>query len=139
MESQTPNQTPPAPPTGQKPKILLVEDDTLLIKMYKTKFEMEGFEILVAQDGESGLQIALNSDIDFIILDVMLPKISGLDLLEKLRQDPRKKDLKVIFLSNLNNPQDAQKAFNLGAKEYLLKSNLTPSEIVKKVHQYLNV
>lgn len=133
MDDIIPNQV------SQKAVILIVEDDTLLIKMYKTKFELDGFTVITAQDGESGLKIASEKTVDFIILDVMLPKISGLDLLEKLRQIPGKENVKVIILSNLNNPADAQKAFNLGAKEYLLKSNLTPSEIVKKIHQYLNV
>ena len=120
-----------------RPTILLVEDDPLLVKMYRTKFLKEGFEILTAEDGEAGLQLALEKKIDCLVLDLMIPKLSGFDLLAKLRQDPKAKDLPVIILSNLAQPEDAQKAAQLGVKEFLLKANLTPSQVVAKVKQHL--
>jgi len=122
--------------TVQK-KILLVEDDPLLVKMYTAKFTKEGFQVISAQDGEAGLNLALKGDVNIIILDVMMPKLSGIDLLTKLRQDPRGKDIPVLMLTNLTQEEEAQKALSLGAKEYLIKANLTPSQVVERVKKYI--
>lgn len=119
------------------PVILLIEDDSLLLKMYKTKLEKEGFQVLAAEDGQKGLKMALEEKVDFILLDIMMPKISGLDLLTKLRQNPKGKNIPVIVLSNLAQPEKSKKALDLGAKEFLVKANFTPSQVVAKVKQYL--
>ena len=123
--------------TSKKPLILLIEDDSLLIKMYKTKFTAEGFEVIVAEEGESGLKMALENPVNFIILDIMMPKLSGLEVLETLRQHPKGKTIPVIVLSNLDQEEKAQKALQLGAKEFLVKANFTPAQIVEKVRKYL--
>jgi DNA-binding response OmpR family regulator len=125
------------PVAPRLPRILLIEDDTLLVKMYRTKFEKEGFEVLPAYDGLSGLKIALEEDIDLIILDIMLPKLSGLDLLAKLRQYPKGKNIPVIVLTNLTQQKDAEKSISLGAKEFLIKANLTPGVVIEKVRANL--
>lgn len=128
------------PQPAQKPRvqtILLVEDDPLLSRMYQTKFTKEGYRVLLAEDGEAGLKIALEQRIDFLILDIMMPKLSGLDLLAKLRENPRGKTIPVIVLSNLAQQKEAEKALALGAKEFLIKANLTPSQVSAKVKQYL--
>ncbi len=117
--------------------ILLIEDDPLLVKMYSTKFIMEGFKVLSALDGETGLKMAVENNIDFIILDLMMPRLSGLQVLEKLRQNPNKIDIPVIVLTNLARQEDNDKAMELGAKEYLVKANLTPTQVVEKVNLYL--
>lgn len=129
----------PVPPVPQTPApvILLAEDDSLLANMYKTKFTREGFQVLTAEDGEETLKIALEQKIDFMILDIMMPKLSGIDVLKKLRQDPRGAKLPVLVLSNLAQEKEAQEAIQLGAKEFLVKANLTPSQVVLKVKQYL--
>lgn len=119
------------------PKILLVEDDPLLVKMYSTKFSTDGFNVLTASDGEQGLKTALAEHPDFIILDVMMPKLSGIDMLTKLKQDPQGAQIPVLVLSNLSQEQEAKRALDLGAKEYLVKANFTPSEVVTKVRAYL--
>ena len=131
MTDQAINQTP------KKPLILLIEDDSLLIKMYKAKFIAEGFEVIVAEEGESGLKMALENPVNFVILDVMMPKLSGLEVLEKLRQDPKGKIIPVVVLSNLDQEEKSKKALQLGAKEFLVKANFTPSQIVEKVRKYL--
>lgn len=131
-----PESQPPAP-AATKPVILLAEDDTLLSRMYKTKFEKEGFQIVTAEDGETALKIALEQKIDLIILDIMMPKLSGIDMLRRLREDPRGQNIPVIVLSNLTQQKEAQEALQLGAKEYLIKANLIPSQIIAKVRQYL--
>jgi len=131
MTDQAINQTP------KKPLILLIEDDSLLIKMYKAKFIAEGFEVIIASEGESGLKMALENPVSFIILDVMMPKLSGLEVLEKLRQDPKGKIIPVVVLSNLDQEEKSKKAVQLGAKEFLVKANFTPAQIVEKVRKYL--
>jgi DNA-binding response OmpR family regulator len=120
-----------------KHKILIVEDDPLLTKMYTTKFITEGFEVTSAADGEEGLAKATAVTPDFIILDVMMPKLSGIDMLSRLRATEKGKNVPVIVLSNLSQEEEAKKALALGAKEYLIKANFTPSEVVTKVRMYL--
>lgn len=120
-------------------KILIVEDDPLLVKMYNAKFENEGFIVFTADDGVSGLDLALKEKPDFIVLDIMMPQMSGLDLLENLRKDAAGKNIPVLILTNLSGADEEKKAKDLGVKEYLLKTNLTPGEIAEKVKKYLNV
>lgn len=119
------------------PKVLLVEDDPLLTKMYEAKFRAEGFDIVSAPDGVRGLEMVDQDGIDFIILDIMMPQLSGIDMLEKLRGSQKGKDIPVIILTNLSEKDEEDKAGKLGVKEYLLKANLTPSEVVEKVKKYI--
>ena len=118
------------------PTILLIEDDPLLSKMYTAKFTNEGFKVLVAGDGEVGLRIALDNKPNLILLDIMMPKLSGLDLMAKLRQDEWGRSVPVLILTNLTQQSEAQKAMKLGAKEFLVKANFTPSQVVEKVKKY---
>jgi DNA-binding response OmpR family regulator len=122
----------------QKKTILLVEDDTFLVNMYKAKFENNGFNVIVAGDGEQGLNLALTSKIDVIILDLMLPKLSGLDLLTRLRKEEVGKDMPVIVLSNLSEEKEAKSLYDLGVKDFLVKANLTPTQLVEKIQEYFN-
>jgi CheY-like chemotaxis protein len=131
-------QAPGAVPADNRKTILLVEDDPLLVKMYSTKFTKEGFNVITAQDGEEGLRIATTTHFDFMILDVMMPKMSGIDMLTKLRSDPKYKSVPVIVLTNLTQKEEAVKVQSLEVKEYLVKANFTPSEVVAKVKQYLS-
>jgi len=118
-----------------KKTILLIEDDTFLLNMYREKFVNEGLHILTASDGDEGLEIALNQDVDMIVLDLMLPKLSGEDLLIRLRK--KNKNIPVIVLTNLSREDQAEGFTLLGVKEYLVKANLTPSQLVDKVKGYL--
>lgn len=122
---------------NKKPKVLLIEDDPILVKMYKVKFESEGFEVLTADDGEQGLEMALSEGIDVIVLDIMMPKMSGIDLLTKLRKSPKGKKVIVIMLTNLSQQEEQEKALELGAVEYLVKANQTPSQVVEKIKTHL--
>lgn len=117
--------------------VLLIEDDPMLTKMYQTKFESEGYKVLIALNGEEGLNTALLEDVGIIILDLLMPKLSGLDFLTKLRQEPKGKEIPVLVLTNLTQKEDQQKASDLGVKEYLVKSNLTPTQVLEKVNLYL--
>lgn len=131
------NATKPAPPT--KPVILLIEDDPLLLKMYSTKFTKEGFVVFTAADGLVGLKMAIEKKPAFIILDIMMPKLSGLDLLSRLREDAHGKTVPVIVLTNLPQQLEAQRALKLGAKEFLVKADFTPAQVVEKVKAHLRV
>jgi len=119
------------------PTILLVEDDPVLSKMYSEKFKFEGFNVLTAANGEDGLKIALAEKIDMILLDLMLPRLSGTELLAKLRTDPKGKTTKVIALTNLAEPEEKAKIVNMGALDYLIKAMQTPEEVVAKVKSHL--
>ncbi len=115
------------------PVILVIEDDPILSKMYSEKFSNEGFKVLTALDGESGLDVALKNKIDIILLDVMLPRVSGIDLLKKLREHEKGKNTLVVVLTNLADPDEKKQALNLGVKDYLVKAMQNPGQVVDKV------
>ncbi len=119
------------------PTILLVEDDPVLSKMYSEKFKFEGFNVLTAPNGEDGLRLALSEKIDMILLDLMLPRLSGTELLTKLREDAKGKNIKVIVLTNLAEQEEKNKTASLGVVDYLIKAMQTPEEVVKKVKAHL--
>lgn len=124
--------------TQTAPLIVIVEDDRFLSKMYTDKFQIEGFNVLTAADGEEGLNLILEKKPKLVILDMMLPKSSGYDLLVKLRKDPYGKNVPVIALTNLAQKDEAKKALELGAKEYLVKAMYTPDEVIEKVKHHLS-
>jgi len=116
--------------------ILLVEDDQILIRMYTRKFEKEGFKVLSAFDGEAGLAELKKASPkpNIILLDVMLPKLDGFQVLGKVKADPASKGIPVILLTNLGGgEEDRKRGQKLGAMDYLVKSDLTPAQIVEKV------
>lgn len=121
----------PAVPQKTKGRILLIEDDLPMVKMYSTKLEKEGFEVEVVYDGEEGLGRVKESPPDLVLLDLMIPKMGGMDLLEKLRLEPKTKKLPVVILSNLSQEQDIQRSRQLGVEKFLIKSNYTPSQVVE--------
>lgn len=118
--------------------ILIIEDDPILSKMYSEKFRNEGFKVLTALDGESGLDMATKNKVDMILLDVMLPRISGIDLLKKLRDNEKGKNTLVIVLTNLADPEEKKRALDLGVKDYLVKAMQNPGQVVDKVKSRLN-
>ena len=119
-------------------KILIVDDDEMLVSMYKTKFLAEGFEFETAIDGEEGLAKVAQNRPDLILLDILMPKVNGLDMLKKLKEDPEAKSIPVILLTNVGDSTNAiQQGVELGVVAYLIKANYTPSEIVARVRQIL--
>lgn len=120
-------------------QILLVEDDLPIAKMYATKLEMEGFKVLVAHNGEEGLVKLQENKFDLVLLDLMIPKLGGMEVLAKLRSDRKFSQVPVIILSNLSQEEDIKKAHELGVKDFLIKSNHTPSEVVKIVQGYFGL
>lgn len=118
-------------------KILIVEDDNFLADIYKTKFELEGFKVMVAADGEKGLKTAQSKKPDLILLDILLPKMDGFAVLQKLKEGDDTKNIPVILLTNLGQKEDVQKGLNLGAVDYLIKAHFNPAETVEKVKKVL--
>lgn len=117
--------------------ILIVEDDPLMARLYYKVFTIEGYEVIMAADGEEGL-LAVHKNIPtLILLDVMMPKLNGLELLEKLKADPTTKKIPVIMLTNLAGQADAEKAITLGAIKYIVKSEYEPKTIVNMVKEVL--
>lgn len=121
----------------EKSKILIVEDDSFLLNMYATKFEMEGFEVIMAEDGEKGLRLAKKEMPDMILLDILLPRMNGFEVLKALKEDEQTKDLKVLLLTNLSQRAEVDQGFDMGAVEYLIKAHFMPSEVVAKVKKIL--
>lgn len=122
------------------PLILIIEDDKLLSKMYAEKFKLEGFDTIVAQDGEEGLEYISEKNPSFILLDMMLPKFTGQDVLHELKKRASNNTTPpIIALTNLAQKEEAQKALKLGAKEYLVKAMYTPDQVVEKVKFYLDL
>jgi DNA-binding response OmpR family regulator len=114
-------------------KIMIVEDDPTLRDIYTTRFSAEGYEVVSASDGEAALTTAVKEQPTLILLDIMMPKISGFDVLDILRATPETKDTKIIVMSALSQTADIEKGKNLGANAYLVKSQVTLSEVVDKV------
>jgi DNA-binding response OmpR family regulator len=120
-----------------KQTVLLVEDDTFLAGIYANKFEKEGFGVLVGSDGEAGLTLAQKEAPDIILLDILLPKLDGFEVLEKLKADPKTKKIPVVLLTNLGQKEDVDKGLKLGAADYLIKAHFMPQETVEKVRKVL--
>lgn len=114
-------------------KILMIEDDRTLSRLYQTKLTKTGYEVEIAFDGQEGLDKLANFKPDVILLDVIIPKIDGFAVLEKIKESPIWKKIPVILLTNLGQDEDVAKGKKLGASDYLVKSNLTPTEIIKKM------
>lgn len=122
----------PASPVGRK-TILLVEDDTFLAGMYVTKLELEGFRVVLASDGEQAVVMAKKEIPQLMLLDIVLPKKSGFDVLKEVQADATTKGIPVILLTNLGQKEDVKKGIQLGATDYLIKAHFMPSEVVSKV------
>ena len=118
-------------------KILLIEDERILSEMYKEKFEQEGFEMILSVDAEKGFELAKKERPDLIILDILLPEKDGIFFLEQRMKDPEIASIPVVALSNYDHPEARKKALELGVKEYIIKTDYTPREIVEKIKKYL--
>ncbi|OJI07617.1 hypothetical protein BK004_00830 [bacterium CG10_46_32] len=116
-----------------KQKILLVEDEEMLSTMYKTKFEKEGLNITVASDGEAGIVAAQAETYDIVLVDIIMPKLDGFAVLKKLRELPQYKTTPILMLTNLGQEEDIAKGKQLGATDYLVKANFTPSQVLEKI------
>ncbi|MCK4351835.1 response regulator [candidate division WOR-3 bacterium] len=115
-------------------KILIIEDDPYISRMYVEQLEKEGFEVDVAQDGEEGLNKAKEKP-DLILLDVTLPKLSGFEVLKRLKANEKLKSIPVIMLTNVAEVKKVKKALELGACDYLVKGYTLPKKVIEKVRK----
>lgn len=120
-------------------KILLVEDDDGLANVYQQRLEAEGFSVKRVPNGEDALAVAVEFKPDLILLDVMMPKVSGFDVLDILRNTPETANIKVIMLTALSQDTDKQKAEKLGADDYLVKSQVVIADVVERIKHHLGL
>lgn len=118
-------------------KILIIEDEEVLLKVLQEKLESENFKVEVAFDGDSGISMSKKVKPDLILLDILLPKIGGLEVLTFLKKDAELKNIPVIVLSNLSASQDIKKALSLGAVDYLVKTQHPINEVIEKIDKYI--
>lgn len=116
-------------------RIVIVEDDIFLADLYRTKFELEGMSVLVAYDGEKGMELIEKNVPDIVLLDLILPKMSGFLVLEKMKNSKKLKEIPVILLTNLSQKVDVEKGIKMGADDYLIKAHFMPSEVVNKIKE----
>jgi DNA-binding response OmpR family regulator len=124
-------------PDEEDVRVLFVEDDPTVAEMYRMKLELDGYSVVVATDGEQALRIAREDPPDIIFLDVRLPKIDGLGVLEALRGDDRTRAVPVVILSNYSQQELVERGLELGALEYLVKSQMTPARVADGVAAWL--
>lgn len=138
-----PNQmTPPAVTPvndGQPKRILLVEDDDALANVYLMRLQAESFDVRRVANGEDALASALSYKPDLVLLDVMMPKVSGFDVLDILRNTPETANLKIIMLTALSQDSDKERAESLGVNEYLVKSQVVIADVIDRIRHHLGI
>ena len=123
----------------EKKKILLVEDDEMLSQVYRSRFEIEGFDVKEVYNGEDALSAAISFKPDIILLDAMMPRISGFDVLDILRNTPETANIAIIMLTALSQPRDKERAESLGVDDYLVKSQVVIGDVVARVKKHLGI
>lgn len=119
-------------------KILLVEDDDGLANVYMARLEAEGLDVKRVADGEDALAVAVDYKPNLILLDIMMPKVSGYDVLDILRNTPETANIKIIMLTALGQDSDKEKADKLGADDYLVKSQVVIADVVERIKAHLS-
>jgi len=119
--------------------ILVVEDTELLRRMYADRLTQDGYRVLPAADGLEALSVLRTDTPDLILLDLIMPKMSGLEVLELVKKDPRLKDIPVLILSNLGQDEDIQRGLSLGAMDYLIKNDARPADVAEKIAAILKL
>lgn len=120
-------------------RILFVEDDDALANVYLVRLQGEGFEVQRVANGEDALASAVSFKPDLVLLDVMMPQISGFDVLDILRNTPETANLKVIMLTALSQESDKKRAQDLGVDEYLVKSQVVITDVIDRIKHHLNI
>lgn len=122
-----------------KKKILIIEDEAALQKALTEFLTAENFEVVGAWDGEKGLELAEKENPDIVLLDIILPKKDGYEVLTELKKNEQTKNIPVILLTNLESPEDIEKAFARGASTYLVKSDYKLEDIARKIKETLKI
>lgn len=123
----------------EKKKILLVEDDIALASVYQSRLELEGFQVEHVGNGELALSKVLEYKPDLVVLDAMMPKVNGFDVLDILRNTPETTNIRVIMLTALSQPKDEERAKALGVDDYLVKSQVVIGDVVERIKHHLGI
>jgi len=118
-------------------KVLLVEDEEIMINLLKKKLTQEGFEILVARNGSEGLKLMKDIRPDIVLLDIEMPHVGGLEVMEEMAKDQGLSNIPVLVISNSGQPIELDKAKELGAKDFLIKTEFHPKEVVEKIKKQI--
>jgi len=118
-------------------KILLIEDEEIMIDLLQKKLTKEGYEVSIARDGEEGLQLMRGEKLDLILLDIIMPKMGGFEVMAEMQKDKELKKIPIIVISNSGQPVELDKAQKLGAKDWLIKTEFDPQEVIEKVKKQL--
>ena len=119
-------------------KLLIVEDDKIIINMYRVKFTNAGHEVKLAENGEEGLALMKSFHPDIVLMDLMMPIMDGFTAVTKAKADPAIKDIPIVVLTNLSQAEDVEEIIKIGAVDYIVKSHLTPAQILEKVTKLLS-
>jgi DNA-binding response OmpR family regulator len=118
-------------------KIAIIEDDISIVEMYRTKFETEGYTVETAGDGRTGLALIEDFAPDIVLLDLMMPEVTGFDVLSKLRQQASSHPFKVIVLTNMGDTETATRVFKMAADDFIVKAESTPGQVADRVKALL--
>ena len=121
-----------------KGKILIVEDESIVARMYQKSLTFDGFEVIISLNGKEGIKKAINDTPDLILLDIMMPKPDGMEVLDSLKGDDKTKDIPVVILTNLSGKNDAELALQKGAIDFWVKSNTEMEKIGPRIEKILN-
>ena len=133
------NATPQDTPAGHPKRILFVEDDDALASVYLVRLQAEGFLVQRVANGEDALAAAVSFKPNLVLLDVMMPRVSGFDVLDILRNTPETANLKIIMLTALSQESDKKRAQDLGVDEYLVKSQVVIGDVIERIKRHLGV
>ncbi len=125
--------------TPKETKILVVDDDPFILDMYVIKFREQGFQIDTATDGKMALEKIETTNPDMVLLDVVMPKMDGFDVIKKIQERKTPRLFKILFLTNFGQKEDVDRGMQLGADGYIIKAHFTPSEVVSKVKELLHI
>lgn len=121
-----------------KKTVLIVEDEPFLSSILKSKLTKEGFNVLMGENGIEALEKVKLQAVDIVLLDLMMPKMNGFDVLKEMQSDDNLKDIPVIILSNLGQSSDVQRGKDLGAVDYIIKSDISINEVLRKVKSHIS-
>ena len=121
-----------------KKKILIIDDEKLHLEMYRDRFEEADYQVLTATNGRLGLELAKKEKPDLIILDILMPEMDGYEVIKKIKEDARTKKITILVLSNLAQDDEIKRGLELGADDYIIKTDITPTELLNRVKKILN-
>lgn len=121
----------------KKIKILVVEDEPSLLELYEMKLNESGYDVVIASNGMEGYGLAELEKPDLILLDILMPEVDGYGMLQKLKESKTTKDIPAIIFSNLSQKEEIEKGLRLGAKDFIIKTSITPTQMEEKVKEFL--